>query len=438
MKNIVLSVILAVVIHYPICGQKDAIGELTDNGAWCWFSDPRAVYVEHENLIITGWVKNEGTVEAASFDPVTGKVQTKILYPQLEYDDHNNPAFLVLPDQHILAMYTWHSSPNGVLFNKTSAPLEVSSFGKAQVFKPKTAVLLEEFPKESYTYANPYMLAKEDNRIYSFGRWIGFKPNMVASDDGGNTWHSPRVIISPVDFDASNRPYVKYFSDGLSKIHMIYTDGHPRNEPFNALYYCYYEDGAFWRADGTKIRDVQELPFEAREGSLIYRPDEKSGRAWNADIVVSKDGSPIILYTRHPAEWDHRYHYVWYDMQLDQWIDHEICRAGKWFPQTPEGSREKEPHYFGNMTLHPAKPNTVYLSRQINGVFEIQKYTTTDGGNSWDTESITANSQFDNVRPYVPRGTPELGKTVVLWMENRQYIHYTDYDAAIKYWIDDE
>jgi hypothetical protein len=435
MKKAFRLFVLLFLFSNVINAQERNIGTFTDDGAWCWFSDPRAIFISKEDMVITGWVKKDGSVEAASLDLKLNEIKTKTLYPQLQFDDHNNPAFLVLPDRNILAMYTWHSTDKGVVYNTTSAQTDISSFGDPVVFKPKTDQLLKDFPRETYTYANPYVLKKEQNRIYSFGRWIGFKPNMVESDDNGKTWHTPRVVISPSEFDPNNRPYVKYFSDGKSRIHMVYTDGHPRNEPGNSVYYCYYEKGAFYRVDGSKISNVEDLPFATTEASLVYKPTGNSGLAWIADIVADKNNQPVILYTRHPTETDHRYHYARYDKKTGQWIDHEICKAGSWFPQTQPNTVERETYYFGNMTIHPARPDVIFLARQIDGIFEIEKRTTPDGGNSWKIEAITANSAYDNVRPYVPRNTTAKDKTVVIWMENKKYIHYTDYDVSIKYLV---
>lgn len=435
MNKMLQFIILLSLISNTLIGQQRNIETFTDDGAWCWFSDPRAIYLPKKNMVITGWVKMDGSVEAASLNVETNEIETKTLYPQLQYDDHNNPAFVVLPDRKILTMYSWHSTDKGIIYNITAEATDISSFGDPVVFKPKTDQLLKDFPRETYTYANPYVLEKEQNRIYSFGRWIGFKPNMVASDDNGKSWHSPRVIISPSEFDPNNRPYVKYYSDGISKVHLVYTDGHPRNEPNNAVYYCYYEKGAFYRVDDSKICDVEDLPFSMQEASLVYKPAGNSGLAWIADIVVNKMDQPVILYTRHPEETDHRYHYTRYDKKTGKWIDHEICKAGSWFPQTQPNAVERETYYFGNMTIHPARPNEIFLSRQIEDVFEIEKRTTHDGGKSWEIEAITANSTNDNVRPYVPRNSTETDKTVVLWMENKKYIHYTDYDVSIKYLV---
>src|SRR5690606_38114987 len=100
---------------------------------------------------------------------------------------------------------------------------------------------------------------------------------------------------------------------------------------------------------------------------------------------------------------DHRYHYANYSKAEKTWKDYEICKAGKWFPQTQLGKTERESYYMGNLTLHPINPNIVYLSRDVNGIFEIEKHKTDDGGKTWAVTPVTQNSVYDNVRPYVPR-----------------------------------
>jgi len=435
-----LPIFFVMLITLLSCSQQTknetpAVQTLTDDGAWCWFSNPRAIYTKNGS-IITGWVKKDGSVEAASINLKTGEQQNKILYPQLEPDDHDNPAFSTLPDGNVLTMYTWHSKKNGVIMNTTTTGSDIRSFGPAEVFLPVDEKLLQQFPRETFTYANPFVLQEENNKLFVFGRWIGFKPNLIISDDNGASWTNQYVVISDKPFTPGNRPYVNYYSDGKSQIHLVFTDGHPRNEPLNSVYYCYYENGAFWKANGSKICNLEELPFEPKDATIVYKATEETGRAWIADIVVNNE-QPVILYTRHPQEIDHRYRYAWYDKANNLWHDHEICKAGRWFPQTPPGEVEREPHYMGNLTFDPNYPGTVYLSRQVNGRFEIQKYKTSDGGESWNSTPITSNSTYDQVRPYVPRYAKEDSKTVILWMENKKYIHYTDYDCSIKYFIDE-
>ncbi len=178
---------------------------------------------------------------------------------------------------------------------------------------------------------------------------------------------------------------------------------------------------------------MDEIPFEPKDASIVYTSSPEEGRAWIADIGQDEKHNPVLLYTRSPTELNHEYWYARYTGK--KWIDHKICDSGKWFPQTPEGQKEPEPHYFGGMTVHPGNANVVYLSRQVNGVFEIERWETGDLGRTWESTAITENSTLDNVRPYVPRGLKAGEEEVVLWMENQKYIHYTNFRTSIKYSI---
>ncbi|MCE6988035.1 BNR-4 repeat-containing protein [Dyadobacter sp. CY323] len=431
--RILILTLLFFSFNLPVFAQNAAT--LTDDGAWCWFSDPRAIYTK-DGTVVTGWVTKSGDIIAASLNPENGKTLQKRLYTKLEIDDHDNPAFLELPDQRILTQYTWHGGSKngmGVIQNTTLKAKDVSSFSDSIVFKPQTAELLEKFKRETYTYANPFMLSAENDKIYSFGRWVGFKPNFITSTDDGKTWSDPRVIITSKKLDTNNRPYVKYFSDGKSKIHLIFTDGHPNAEPLNSVYYCYYEKDAFWRADGSKIADIDQLPFNPGDASVIYKATPETGKAWIFDVVVNKKGQPVVAYTRYPNNEKHHYYYAVFDGK--KWNDHYIIDSGKWFPQTPEGKKEREENYSGGLTIDPLDPSIVYFSHEINNVFEISRAETRDFGKNWKISPITRNSTLDNIRPVIPRYKKKGDKNVLLWMQNKKYVHYTDYDTGILWQI---
>ncbi|WP_282036000.1 BNR-4 repeat-containing protein [Saccharicrinis aurantiacus] len=412
------------------------IKELSDDGTWCWFSAPGAVY-HHNGLpqIVTGWVKADGSIEAAVLNYESDEISTQIVSPKLDKDDHANPGFVELENNEVLMMYTKHFD-EGVRSHRLNANAKKATFSELQMIEVFNEAQFKRYPKKGITYANPISLSDENGRLFVFGRWTGYKPNMLWSDDNGRTYNDAQVYITNKPFDDVNRPYVKYYSDGKSKIHIIFTDGHPRKEPTNSVYYAYYEKGAFWRVDGSKICDLENIPFEPKEASVIYKATKESGRAWVYDVTQDKKGNPVVLYARYPKESEHLYHYAKYEK--GKWIDHKICNSGKWFPQTPNGKKEREPHYSAGLTFHPSKSNTIYLSRDINGVFEIEKRVTKDKGNSWDITPITSNSKYDNVRPIVPKNPEKRDKTVVLWMENEKYIHYSDYKTRVKYMVENK
>jgi hypothetical protein len=192
------------------------------------------------------------------------------------------------------------------------------------------------------------------------------------------------------------------------------------------VYFVRYEKGGFFKANGTRIGGMDDLPLDPATCDKIY-DGKTAGRAWVWDICED-NGRPVIAYTRLPSETDHRYHYVrWND---GEWNDHEITPAGKWFPSTPAGTQEREPHYSGGMAIDPQHPATVYASKEMNGKATTFQYVTNDFGKSW-TASALPSATASQVRPFVVRGTPQ-ELPVVLWMEiDGRYVHYTDYKTRL-------
>ena len=79
--------------------------------------------------------------------------------------------------------------------------------------------------------------------------------------------------------------------------------------------------------------------------------------------------------------------------------------------------------------MDPHDPDIVYLSKQINGKFEIEKRILKENSTQI-IESVTSNSQNDNIRPYVVVDNKK-GVSMLMWMEGNYY-HYTDFDTDLK------
>src|SRR5690606_30431542 len=88
--------------------------KIADDGAWCWFSDPRAVYHNGQSeTVYFGYINSIGDVMIGSKDIKSGKVDHFALHDSLQIDDHNVPALIVLPDGKLMAFYNEH---NGNVF----------------------------------------------------------------------------------------------------------------------------------------------------------------------------------------------------------------------------------------------------------------------------------------------------------------------------------
>lgn len=337
------------------------------------------------------------------------------LKDQWDQDDHNVGSFLVLPDNRLMAFYARHNK-QGLYCCTSTLPEDINRWDDE--------VIVSDTPRISYNH--PLYLSDEKT-FYVFWRGPSWKPTYATSRDG-RAWSEPKILIQGEGKSAENiRPYTKIVSDGKSAIHFAFTDGHPQNEEQNSVYYMRYQGGSLFGADDTLIGTLDTLPISHSACNKVY-DGSSAGRAWVWDIALDERGYPVIAYTRVPVGTDHRLCYARWNGT--SWQDNQIVAAGKWFPQTPDGQKETESYYSGGMGLDPADPSTLYLSRQVDNVFEIERWHTTDQGSTWSSATITSGSKSLNVRPVVPRGYA--GDTpLVLWMYGN-YEHYTSFRTGIK------
>ena len=86
---------------------------LTSEGAWCWFADPRATHYANDsgtiNASYIGYIDVHGNVKAMQLDYLSGRQTEVLVRSYFQPDDHNNPTFLVLPDERILIIYSRHT-----------------------------------------------------------------------------------------------------------------------------------------------------------------------------------------------------------------------------------------------------------------------------------------------------------------------------------------
>lgn len=391
--------------------------EVTSDGAWCWFADPRAVSFAgvHERTY-TGWVDSSGGVWVASIDHETGEVDSTLIKGFSRPDDHANPAVVVRPTGHLAVFLSDHGG-GGIQYLASLRPEDVSAWSPPRILRPGTGPI-----SHGFTYPNPILLSSEEGRTYLFYRGRIMRPAFIRSEPTG-AWSREYLLV---DGDVEDS-YLKCASDGESEIHLAFTDGHPRGRPNNSIYYARYSEETFVRADGGRICDISELPFRSAEADVVYDAGEEGARAWVWDIAVGPDGYPVIVFAVFPRESDHRYRYARWDGS--SWQSHEIVSAGGWFPDTPMGEEEKEVYYSAGIALDHDDPSVVYLSRRVRGIFEVERWVTRDGGDSWRSSPVTQNSTLDNVRPVVPRSRRPDG-VQLLWMAG-PYVSYTDFGTSI-------
>jgi hypothetical protein len=328
-------------------------------------------------------------------------------------DDHGNPGTTFLADGRLAVFYSGHSrSP--MYYRVSSKPLAIDAWD------PELRVNTNVRGGNGHTYANPHVLPAENSRLYFFFRGGNWQPCMTWTDDLKTWAKAVHVIQAP----KRTPPYVKYVNDGESRIHLVYSEGHPKHL-MNSIYYACYYDGAFHQVDGTTIGDVKDLPFAAREGDLVYDASAGKARGWTWDIALDQ-GKPVIVHSAVRNQNDHRYRYARWTG--DAWENHEITGGGGTI------SDSREAYYSGGIILDHENPNVVYLSRQTGKTWEIERWQTSDGGETWKSRALTRGTVAPsrNVRPITVYGHTG-DELQVLWMAG-WYKYWADYKTSLVGW----
>jgi hypothetical protein len=424
---------------FPGCREKsgesfapkgESYQSFTEDGAWCWFSDPRAIFYEGSHKrTYAGWVDSAGNIVVGYYDHDSRKTESTILHEKFEKDDHNNPSFLVDGSGRLMVFYSKHATGHSpIFFRRSKEPETITAWEPLRKLALNDTITYAGL-SNTYTYTNILKLTDED-KMFLFWRGSDFKPNVSMSFDEGQRWKQGQILILPERSYKDRRPYIKVTSNNKDVIHFAFTDGHPNAEPTNSIYYVKYKSHGVFNANNEKIMDWSSLPLDPKQADLVYDATESKERAWIWDVAETSSGNPVVVYSRFPNDSSHVYYYGIFGN--GQWHNHKLVDSGPWFPHTEKGETEREPNYSGGIVLDHQNPSTVILSRQKNGVFELEKWTTTDEGRTWSTKEITTNSKFDNVRPFVIPNYPGGDSLQILWMNVQRYRHYTDYQSAIK------
>ncbi|MCP5534101.1 MAG: BNR-4 repeat-containing protein [Akkermansiaceae bacterium] len=432
--------------------------EMTDNGTWTWFNDERAIF--HQGSLFIGYVRSNGQYGVTRYNPVTNETFDMVISTgtSQQTDDHNNPSITILPDGKLMILYAKHRA-NANFYQRTSLvplPSSIADWGP-EIVRPLTTA----YGTYDNTYNNTYLLSGESNRIYNFHRYINFNPTITVSDDLGATW-KPSVPFISVG-SGGTRPYPRYCSNGVDRIDLIYTDGHPRDYK-NSVYHMYYEGDAFHKTDGSLIDTYANLPLDhegGQKGSVIYQYSESAwgpgqgpddwipeARGWTWDVHYGADGHPVCVFQAQVGdtnnvlsdsqEWPNsRIYYYYARWTGTAWQKRFIAQAGR-------AIYSGEADYGGGMCIDPEDTNVIYISTNaanpfdladVNNVplaanarFEIFKGVTSDGGLTFTWTPVTSNSEQDNLRPIIPENSP-FDETLV-WF-NGTYNSYTSFSTRV-------
>ena len=445
MRFLALSLVLAA-LAASVAAQDEpdrVAGDLiqfNDNGAWSWYQDERVLVVPEQGRLFVGsdasgegvgGAARDAQVEAVVFDLATRQPERFTFLEAGNADDHDVPAFLLRPDGAVLAMYATH----------------YDAYSRYRTFDGKSWSDEEQFvwadipggSNFATTYSNLFYLSAED-RTYNVSRADERSPNLLVSDDYGDSWEYLGLLTEPDRTIGYVNGYFKYWSNGVDRVDFVATEHHPRDFD-TSMYHGYIRGGQTFRSDGTLMDD--DLTDQSAPTPADFTPVFEAGtpyngqpltRVWNHDVVRYPDGTIAALLQarigddpeRPSNDPDHVFLYLRYDGT--EWTPTYLGRAGRKLYSS-------EQDYTGLGALDPDDPTTIYVSTPVDprddaalGVHEIFRGTTDDDGATWAWEPITERSTRDNLRPIVPAWSAS--ETALLWWRGT-YSTAQRFDAAV-------
>jgi hypothetical protein len=183
-----------------------------------------------------------------------------------------------------------------------------------------------------------------------------------------------------------------------------------------------FKGGRFYKADGTRIGTMRDLPFRLSELDLVQRYSARKGRAWPMDIAWAADGAPRIVFSSRIGD-DDVFRHARFNGR--RWVKAQVAPAGG----SLFGYRN------GGITFNHDDPDWVVLTRLIDGAHEIELRHTEDGGRTWDATQLTHGSRILNFRPVFPRGLGDRENMVVVYVSGSAS-SFRSYRTVVKMRID--
>lgn len=238
MKKLLFGVMLFTCFILTATAQTAVISTVTDEGAWCWFADPRALHYKNSSGTIDntyiGYIDVHGNIKATQIDHRRGVVNEVLVRSYFQPDDHDCPTFLVLPDERVMIFYSRHTDEACFYYRISQKAGDITTLGKE--VKIATA--------DNTTYPSPFILSDDPAHIYLCWRGIGWHPTIgrlplpTAANHNEVTFDwGPYQIVRSKNGASGVRPYAKYASNGKDKIYVTYTTTHPDNQTNNWVYF---------------------------------------------------------------------------------------------------------------------------------------------------------------------------------------------------------
>jgi hypothetical protein len=411
----------------PTGAPTEQVITFNDNGGWCWYQDERVIVDTKNNRMVIGSMASggsrNGNVEAVVYDLGANSGKTTILN-NLSCDDHNAPGFVITGSGTIAAMWATHRENCNSYF----ATFDGSAWASTKTYdwSKGDGCPWAGASTNMVTYANPWLMATESNRLYSGVRSVDTSPSFLSSTDDGKSWgYYGRLTASKQTGYVAG--YYKYWGNGTDRIDWVGTEAHPRDDD-NSLWHGYVKGGKVYDSFDKVVDD--NIADKTAQDVSKFTPVFKTGTTingvvlnhmWNHDIMRYADGTIAVLGQGRvngtgSDDPDKRMIYSRFDGKA--WTTTYLVKAGSKL-------YADEQDYTGLSALNPDNPNIIYVSTpydprddktmSANKKHELWQGTTCDNGKTFTFTPITQNSSVDQIRPVVPKW--DSSHTALLWMQ---------------------
>lgn len=372
-----------------------------DEGGWSWFNAPNAVYLDGKTHIT--YITGTGHPMAAYYDHATETMSEPVrMYPSdiFEVDDHDDPSLLVRSsDGALLAYFAIHSGDDQYVNVWDGAWSGPSNIGSA-------------INAGTTTYMAPVELPDGTIRVFFRDHYDGENVEWAYADAAdGETFDGHTSFVR----DPGVITYVSPSMGADGRIDFV-ASGHPAYDTGGSIWHFYWDDGSYYKSDGTLIESA--LPLDTGDMTKVY--DGATTLSWHWDIA--RIGSDLaIVFATFPGNdgSEHRYQYARWTGSA--WTVNEVADAGGTIKTSGD-----EVFYSGGIAIDRLDVDRVYYSSDAAGSFDIFRGITSDGGATWSVAALTSDATKD-IRPKAVRDAdPSLR---VVWMRGT-YAQYTDWDTG--------
>lgn len=383
--------------------------EILADGTKAWHQRPETIHNPYPFITYTAWVNSVGDIGVTSVNHTDNNSITSFtLEAAFEVDDHDVPALWIDPDGYIHAFYTKHGAELSLHHRTSSNPYSIATFEADDPIATSNVT----------TYVQP-VYVPDEGVLYLYYRWGAagtYQWRYVYSEDYGSTWSGEVVFVDQFD---SKRPYTEPVLNGTNRIDYVVS---PSNgEDCEDAFHFYKSGSNYYKSDGTLIGDNTTLPFVGDNMTKLYDHTVTGydSKVW--DIAIDDNGYPVILIDVFVnISTDHRYNYATFNGT--DWTVQEICEAGAPIQGSPQRS------YAAGMYLDRNDTNIVYAGRNVGDYWEMDKYTTADGGATWDYIHLYNPNTEKSIRPKAVVNS--YGLLDAVWATGT-YNTYTSYNLTL-------